>query len=121
MPAALGLIDDKIKSLLKIKLYQWKNIARKATCDQNATIIQRFLRKKLGNYFLKKRVNFFSNLSHKSFKYNYSAIAIATCNILLQLFEKKSNTNFVLTTYNFPFIEECSKNICENINEIIYI
>ena len=58
-------------------------------------------------------------MSSKSFKYNYSAIAIATCNILLQLFEKKSNTNFVLTTYNFPFIEDCSKNICENINEII--
>ena len=68
MPAALGLIDDKIKSLLKIKLYQWKNIARKVTCDQNATIIQRFLRKKLGNYFLKKRVNFFSNLSNKYLK-----------------------------------------------------
>ena len=58
-------------------------------------------------------------MSSKSFKYNYSAIAIATCNILLQLFGKKPNSNFVLTTYNFPFIEDCSKNICENINEII--
>ena len=61
------LIDDKIKSLLQIKLYKWKNITNKIICDKNARIIQRFIRIKLGNKLWKKRINFFSNLAKKFF------------------------------------------------------
>ena len=68
LPETFDLIDDKIKTLLKIKLYQWKNIASKISINKNASIIQRFLKKKLGNYFLKKRKKFFSYLAKNYFK-----------------------------------------------------
>ena len=59
-------------------------------------------------------------MSIKSFNYNYSAISIATCNILLKLFEKETKlNNFDLIIYNPHLIENCSKNICEAINELI--
>ncbi len=67
LPATFDLLDDKIKSLLKIKLYQWKNNARKLTCIQSATKIQRFFREKIGNYFYKKRTNFFTHLAKRYF------------------------------------------------------
>ena len=67
IPKMIYLIDDKIKSLLQIKLYKWKNITNKIICDKNARIIQRFIRIKLGNKLWKKRINFFSNLAKKFF------------------------------------------------------
>ena len=67
LPATFDLIDDKIKTLLKIKLYQWKNTALKISCNQNARIIQRFFKNKLGNYFLRKRTKLFTDLAKKYF------------------------------------------------------
>ena len=69
LPATIGLIDDKKKTLLKIKLYQWKNNARKITINNKATKIQRFVRDKLGNYFLKKKSDFFTDLAKNYIKY----------------------------------------------------
>jgi len=63
MPETIELIDDKKKSLLQKKLYQWRNNAKKITCHENALIIQTFLGKKFGQYLLKKRANFFANLA----------------------------------------------------------
>jgi hypothetical protein len=68
LPATINLIDDKKRRLLQIKLYQWKNNARKISCIKNATIIQRFIRQKLGKYFLKKRTGFFTYLAKNYFK-----------------------------------------------------
>ena len=65
MPNTIHLIDDKIKSLMQMKLYKWKNITNKIICDDNARIIQRFLRKKMGILLWKKRVKFFRDLAKK--------------------------------------------------------
>ena len=65
IPATIYLIDDKIKSLMQMKLYKWKNITNKIICDKNARTIQRFLRKKMGNLLWKKRVKYFEDLSKK--------------------------------------------------------
>ena len=68
LPATIGLIDDKKRALLKIKLYQWKNNARKITINDSATKIQRFIKETFGNYFLRKKSNFFINLAKKYFQ-----------------------------------------------------
>ena len=65
IPATINLIDDKLKSLLQMKLYKWKNITNKIICDKNARTIQKFIRIKLGNRLWKKRNNYFGNLSKK--------------------------------------------------------
>ena len=83
MPVAFDLIDDKIKSMLKTKLYQWKSNAIKIKCNEAATKIQRSVRKILGNYFLKKRVDFFSNLAK---------------NYLKKLLFKMAIINIIITT-----------------------
>ena len=75
IPATIYLIDDKIKSLLQMKLYKWKSITNKIVCDRNARTIQRFVRKKLGNLLWKKRVKFFDELSKKYLKQKINKIA----------------------------------------------
>lgn len=59
-------------------------------------------------------------MNSKSFNYNYSLISIATCNLIIKLFEKDKNINFDLFCRDsLPFIEDCSKSICEGIGEIL--
>ena len=59
-------------------------------------------------------------MNSKSFNYNYSLISIATCNLIIKLFEKDKNINFDLFCRDsLPFIEDCSKSICEGISEIL--
>jgi len=59
-------------------------------------------------------------MNSKSFNYNYSIISIASCNLIVKLFEKDKNINFDLFYRdNLPFIEDCSKNICDAINETL--
>ena len=75
IPATFNLIDDKIKSLMRIKFYKWKNITNKIICDKNARTIQRFIRKKLGKLLWKKRNKFFADLSQKLMKQKINQIA----------------------------------------------
>ena len=59
-------------------------------------------------------------MNSKSFNYNYSLISIATCNLIIKLFEKDKSINFDLFCRDsLPFIEDCSKSICEGIGEIL--
>ena len=59
-------------------------------------------------------------MNSKSFNYNYSIISIASCNLIVKLFEKDKNINFDLFYRDsLPFIEDCSKNICDAINETL--
>ena len=59
-------------------------------------------------------------MNSKSFNYNYSLISIATCNLIIKLFEKDKNINFDLFCRDsLPFIEDCSKSIYEGISEIL--
>ena len=59
-------------------------------------------------------------MNSKSFNYNYSIISIASCNLIVKLFEKDKNINFDLFYRdNLSFIEDCSKNICDAINETL--
>ena len=59
-------------------------------------------------------------MNSKSFNYNYSIISIASCNLIVKLFEKDKNINFDLFCRDsLPFIEDCSKSICEGIGEIL--
>jgi cyclin B len=59
-------------------------------------------------------------MNSKSFNYNYSIISIASCNLIVKLFEKDKNINFDLFYRDsLSFIEDCSKNICDAINETL--
>ena len=59
-------------------------------------------------------------MNSKSFNYNYSIISIASCNLIVKLFEKDKNINFDLFYRdNLSFIEDCSKNICDAVNETL--
>ena len=59
-------------------------------------------------------------MNSKSFNYNYSIISIASCNLIVKLFEKDKNINFDLFHRDsLPFIEDCSKKICDAINETL--
>ena len=59
-------------------------------------------------------------MNSKSFNYNYSIISIASCNLIVKLFEKDKNINFDLFNRDsLSFIEDCSKNICDAINETL--
>ena len=59
-------------------------------------------------------------MNSKSFNYNYSIISIATCNLIVKLFEKDKNINFDLFYRDsLSFIEDCSKNICDAVNETL--
>ena len=75
IPSTFNLLNDKIKSLLQIKFYKWKNITNKIICDKNARTIQRFIRKKMGKLLWKKRNKFFADLSHKLLKQKINTIA----------------------------------------------
>ena len=67
IPATINLIDDKLKSLMLMKLYKWKNITNKIVYNKNARIIQKFIKEKVGNLLWKKRVKFFNDLAKKYF------------------------------------------------------
>jgi cyclin B len=59
-------------------------------------------------------------MNSKSFNYNYSIISIASCNLIVKLFEKDKNINFDLFYRDsLSFIEDCSKNICDAVNETL--
>ena len=78
-------MDDKKTRLLQKKFYQWNNIVRKIVYNENATYIQRYIRKKLGNYLLKKRVNFFGDLAKRyTNKMLLNLAKINTLNIILK-------------------------------------
>ena len=59
-------------------------------------------------------------MNSKSLNYNYSIISIASCNLIMKLFEKGKDINFDLFyKHSLPFIEGCSKSICVAISEIL--
>lgn len=60
-------------------------------------------------------------LSSKSFNYNYSRISISSIYILWKIFCVENNKSKFCIFFkdDIPFIEECSKNICIAIKEII--
>ena len=89
MPATIGLIDDKKKSLLQIKLYQWRNNSRRIGFTDNAIKIQRAVR----NYILRKKVNFFTNLAKKYYK--GLLLNAAKINILNNNLKKILNRRFI--------------------------
>ena len=122
MPETIELIDDKKKSLLQKKLYQWKNNAKKITCNENANVIQKFLGKKFGEYLMKKRANFFANLA-KNYLINsiLNAAKVSKLdNILRNIFYKRFLDNLNNNNKKINSITSFSDNIIKannNLNE----
>jgi hypothetical protein len=122
MPETIELIDDKKRTLLQKKLYQWRNNTKKIACHENATIIQKFLGKKFGNYLLKKRANFFENLAK-----NYLIKTILNAakvreldNILRNIFYKRFLDNLYNNSKKINSITSFYDNILkanDNLNE----
>ena len=121
IPKMIYLIDDKIKSLLQIKLYKWKNITNKIICDKNARIIQRFIRIKLGNKLWKKRINFFSNLAKKFFAKIFGVIGKINRlnNILKKILLNKILNNLRKNEKNTNCLISLNENITKASDEII--
>jgi hypothetical protein len=122
MPETIEKFDDKKKSLLQKKLYQWKNNAKKISCHENAHVIQKFLGRKFGQYLLKKRANFFANLAK-----NYLTNSILNAakvnkldNILRNIFYKRFLDNLYNKGQKISSINSLNDNILkanDNLNE----